>query len=293
MLIVVSIGLGVIGVWYLIDRGDLVAGLSLMVASAISALLSRKVSALEERLDQESKEHKKLAQMVARLANQPKQPKIKKNPSKRELKATADLTKAPETSEPSKPKVPKPVAPEPPKHLEPESPEFLYPEAPDDADYGPEDSVLKETDISVVTPVQKTPTPNQPPMIITRTSTNAGGYTQETWKGERTWSPLEVDELLNLYSEGDLLESIAIKLRIDMKDVVYKLTRLNFEDSGDLEDISEAPNDGKAWSEDHSKKLIEMNIAGVSLSGMAKILGRTKLAIGWRLADQRKLNRLG
>jgi len=293
VLIVVSIGLGVIGVWYLIDRGDLVAGLSLMVASAISALLSRKVSALEERLDQESKEHKKLAQMVARLANQPKQPKIKKNPSKRELKATADLTKAPETSEPSKPKVPKPVAPEPPKHLEPESPEFLYPEAPDDADYGPEDSVLKETDISVVTPVQKTPTPNQPPMIITRTSTNAGGYTQETWKGERTWSPLEVDELLNLYSEGDLLESIAIKLRIDMKDVVYKLTRLNFEDSGDLEDISEAPNDGKAWSEDHSKKLIEMNIAGVSLSGMAKILGRTKLAIGWRLADQRKLNRLG
>jgi hypothetical protein len=289
VLIVVSIGLGVIGVWYLIDRGDLVAGLSLMVASAISALLSRKVSALEERLDQESKEHKKLAQMVARLANQPKQPKIKKNPSKRELKATADLTKAPETSEPSKPKVPKPVAPEPPKHLEPESPEFLYPEAPDDADYGPEDSVLKETDISVVTPVQKTPTPNQPPMIITRTSTNAGGYTQETWKGERTWSPLEVDELLNLYSEGDLLESIAIKLRIDMKDVVYKLTRLNFEDSGDLEDISEAPNDGKAWSEDHSKKLIEMNIAGVSLSGMAKILGRTKLAIGWRLADQRKL----
>jgi hypothetical protein len=288
-LIVVSIGLGVIGVWYVIDRGDLVAGLSLMVASAIAILLSRKVSALEERLDQDSKEHKKLAQMVARQANQPKQPDITKNPSKRELKATADLTKAPETSEPSKPKVPKPVAPEPPKYLEPESPEFLYPEAPDDVDYGPEEPVLKETDLSVVTPVQSTPVPNHPPVIITRTSTNAGGYTQETWKGERTWSPLEVDELLNLYSEGDLLESIAIKLRIDKKDVVYKLTRLNFEDSGDLEDISEAPNDGKAWSEDHSKKLIEMNIAGISLSGMAKILGRTKLAIGWRLADQRKL----
>ncbi len=288
-MIVVSIGLGVIGVWYVIDRGDLVAGLSLMVASAIAILLSRKVSALEERLDQDSKEHKKLAQMVARQANQPKQPDITKNPSKRELKATADLTKAPETSEPSKPKVPKPVAPEPPKYLEPESPEFLYPEAPDDVDYGPEEPVLKETDLSVVTPVQSTPVPNHPPVIITRTSTNAGGYTQETWKGERTWSPLEVDELLNLYSEGDLLESIAIKLRIDKKDVVYKLTRLNFEDSGDLEDISEAPNDGKAWSEDHSKKLIEMNIAGISLSGMAKILGRTKLAIGWRLADQRKL----
>ena len=290
---VVSIGLGVLGVWYLIDRGDLVAGFSLIVASAIAILLSRKVSALEERLDQESKEHKKLAQMVARLENQPKQTKIKKNPSKREPKSTADLTKATETSKPSKPKVPKVAAPEPPEYLEPESPEFLYPEAPDDADYGPEEPVLKEPDPAVVTPVQSTPVPKHPPVIITRTSTNAGGYTQETWKGERTWSPLEVDELLNLYSEGDLLESIAIKLRIDKKDVVYKLTRLNFEDSGDLEDISEAPNDGKAWSEDHSKKLIEMNIAGISLSGMAKILGRTKLAIGWRLAEQRKLNRLG
>jgi hypothetical protein len=292
-LTVVSIGLGVLGVWYLIDRGDLVAGFSLIVASAIAILLSRKVSALEERLDQESKEHKKLAQMVARLENQPKQTKIKKNPSKREPKSTADLTKATETSKPSKPKVPKVAAPEPPEYLEPESPEFLYPEAPDDADYGPEEPVLKEPDPAVVTPVQSTPVPKHPPVIITRTSTNAGGYTQETWKGERTWSPLEVDELLNLYSEGDLLESIAIKLRIDKKDVVYKLTRLNFEDSGDLEDISEAPNDGKAWSEDHSKKLIEMNIAGISLSGMAKILGRTKLAIGWRLAEQRKLNRLG
>jgi hypothetical protein len=287
--IVVSIGLGVLGVWYLIDRGELVAGFSLIVASAIAILLSRKVSALEERLEQESSKHKKLEQMVARQANQPKQPKIKQNPPERELRATADLTKAPETSQPAKPKVPKVGAPEPPEHLEPESPEFLYPEAPDYADYGPEEPVLKEPDPAVVTPVQSTPVPKHPPVIITRTSTNAGGYTQETWKGERTWSPLEVDELLNLYSEGDLLESIAIKLRIDKKDVVYKLTRINFEDSGDLEDISEAPNDGKAWSEDHSKKLIEMNIAGISLSGMAKILGRTKLAIGWRLAEQRKL----
>lgn len=291
-MIVVSIGLGIIGVWYVINRGDLIAGLSLMVASAIAILLSRKVSVLEERLNQESKEHRKLAQMVARQAKQTKQRNITKNPSKRELKSIADLTKAPETSKPSKPRVPKPVAPEPPKYLEPESPEFLYPEAPDDVDYGPEYPLLKEPDPVVVTPVQSTPVPIHPPVIITRTSTNAGGYTQETWKGERTWSPLQVDELLNLYSEGDLLESIAIKLRIDKKDVVYKLTRLNFEDSGDLEDISEAPNDGKAWSEEHSKKLIEMNIAGISLSGMAKILGRTKLAIGWRLADQRILNRL-
>ena len=88
------------------------------------------------------------------------------------------------------------------------------------------------------------------------------------------------------------MDSIAIKMRLDKKDVVYKLTRLNFGDAGDMEDLSEAPNDGKAWSKEDSKKLLEMNAAGITLSGMAKTFGRTKLAIGWRLVDQQKLNKL-
>jgi hypothetical protein len=60
-----------------------------------------------------------------------------------------------------------------------------------------------------------------------------------------------------------------------------------------LEDLSEAPNDGKAWNKEDSKKLLEMNTAGITLIGMAKTFGRTKLAIGWRLADQAKLNKIG
>jgi hypothetical protein len=292
---------------YSLSSGDSgIGSIVLMVSGVVSGFLAVKLSSLKEQLEWERKRNHRLLKGSTTKSKKTKS-------SKEDSGQNAPQTKLPEqakapkpeiapaaienlSSQPqarSKPRVPKPLAPEPPEYLEPESPEFLYPEAPDVADYGPEYPVLKEPDPAVVTPVQSTSVPKHPPVIITRTSTNAGGYTQETWKGERTWSPLEVDELLNLYSEGDLLESIAIKLRVDMKDVVYKLTRLNFEDSGDLEDISEAPNDGKAWSEDHSKKLIEMNIAGISLSGMAKILGRTKLAIGWRLADQRKLNRLG
>jgi hypothetical protein len=127
------------------------------------------------------------------------------------------------------------------------------------------------------------------PKIVTRTSQVAGGQTQETWKGERTWSSFEVEELVGFYLDGELLDSIAIKLRIDKKDVIYKLTRLNFDETGDLDITSEAPNDGKAWTDEHSKKLLEMNEAGITLSGMASILGRTKLAIGWRLAEKRKL----
>jgi hypothetical protein len=45
----------------------------------------------------------------------------------------------------------------------------------------------------------------------------------------------------------------------------------------------------KAWTDELSKKLLEMNEAGITLSGMASVLGRTKLAIGWRLAEKRKL----
>lgn len=289
MFVLVSIAFIGLGFYVLAEGQNLMAGLGLNFAGLFAMFLGWKVRNLEERLAQESKEHKKLAKLFARQTNEPRPLQIENGPAEKELKATADATKTQKTPKASKPKVPQPSAPEPPEYLEPESPEFLYPEAPDSADFGPEEPTVNETDPFVPAPLEIPPAPYQPPVIITRTAKTAGGYTQETWTGERPWSPLEVDELLELYFEGDLLESIAIKLRIDKKDVVYKLTRLNFEDPGDLEDISEAPNDGKAWSDDHSKKLLEMNTAGITLSGMARILGRTKLAIGWRLADQRKL----
>jgi hypothetical protein len=286
MFVLVSIAFISLGLYVLAEGQNLMAGLGLACAGLFAMFLGRKISTLEERLAQESKEYKKLVEMVARQANQ--RP-VTKSPSKRELKATPDAPKAQKTPKASKPKVPQPSAPEPPVYLEPESPEFLQPEAPDDFDYGPEEPTVDEADPAVPVPTQVIATPYQPPVIITRTSSTAGGYTQETWKGERTWSPLEVDELLELYFDGDLLESIAIKLRIDKKDVVYKLTRLNFDESDDLEDASEAHNDRRAWSEEDSRKLIEMNVAGITLTGMARILGRTKLAIGWRLVEQRKL----
>lgn len=302
MLVLISISLFARGLYSLSAGDSRIGGIGLTVAGVFSALLAVRMISLREKLERERKRNEQLIKSLSRepkktkspmvtlglLDNQPVLEKIKKLPEP----AVASAQKEKVSSKPqirSKPKVPKPPAPEPPEYLEPESPEFLYPEAPDDVDYGPEEPAVNEPDPFHPAPVQIPPAPDKPPVIINRTSSTAGGHTQETWKGERTWSPLEVDELLELYFEGDLLESIAIKLRIDKKDVVYKLTRLNFDELGDLEDVSEAPNYRKAWSEDDSKKLLEMNAAGISLSGMAKILGRTKLAIGWRLAEQRKL----
>ncbi len=257
MFILISITIASFG-FYALGAGESpFVGIGLVAAGIFAGVLSLKVSSLQEQLNRE----RKLAKQ--RLENQLEaQKKAKKAPPKKTIKDS------PPTLEAQPPIDAKPVPPEP----EPE----------------PEESYWLEPDGAPSEPLPRVK-PNETPKIITRTSQVAGGQTQETWKGERTWSPFEVDELLGFYHDGELLDSIAIKLRIDKKDVIYKLTRINFGDTGDLDVTSEAPNDGRAWTDEHSNKLLEMNEVGITLSGMASILGRTKLAIGWRLAERRKL----
>jgi hypothetical protein len=255
MFILISITIASLG-FYALGSGDSpVSGIGLVAAGIFAGVLSVKVSSLQEQLDSERKLAK---QGLEKELETPK--KVKKAPPKKTIKDS-----------PPKLQAQPPIDPEP----APPEPE-------------PEDSYWLEPDGTPSKPLPRVK-PSETPRIITRTSQFAGGQTQETWKGERTWSSFEVDELLGYYLDGEPLDSLAIKLRIDKKDVIYKLTRINFGETGDLDVTSEAPNDGRAWSDEHSKKLLEMNEAGITLSGMASILGRTKLAIGWRLADKRKL----
>jgi type IV secretory pathway VirB10-like protein len=255
MLILISITIASLGFYALGSGENPFSGIGLVAAGIFAGLLSVKVSSLQEQLDSERKLAK---QRMEQELETPK--KAKKAPAKKTIKDS-----------PPKPEEQPPIDPEP----APPEPE-------------PEESYWLEPDGKPSEPLPRVK-PTETPKIITRTSQVAGGQTQETWRGERTWSPFEVNELLGFYLDGELLDSIAIKLRIDKKDVIYKLTRINFGDTGDLDVTSEAPNDGRAWSDTHSSKLLEMNEAGITLSGMASILGRTKLAIGWRLAEKRKL----
>jgi hypothetical protein len=259
VLILISIAIAGYGL-YLATNGNLEPGIVLAAAGVFSFYLSLKISDLKDRLDWAKAENQKLAKKAEKSKLKPEAPKLPK-----------------ERLEDIEPQV---YVPEPPPVVD------------DYFETVPEESIWVEPDPA---PAKHVPLEAEvdPPRIVTRTSRAAGGYTQETWKGERTWSRDEVSELIELYSDGDILDSIAIKMRLDKKDVVYKLTRLTFGDSGDLEDLSEAPNDGKAWSKQDSKKLLEMNGAGITLNGMAKTFGRTKLAIGWRLADQRELRNIG
>lgn len=256
---------------YLATNGDLEPGIVLAAAGAFSFYLALKISDLKDRLNWAKAENQKLAKKAERSKLKPEAPTLQRQL----FKVIEPQDYIPETAPGVDDHVPLPQ-------------ESTWVEPAPDPDPDPDPAPA---------PAPAKPVPLEgkvdPPRIVTRTSRAAGGYTQETWKGERTWSRDEVSELIELYSDGDILDSIAIKIGLDKKDVVYKLTRLNFGDSGDLEDLSEAPNDGKAWSKQDSNKLLEMNGAGITLNGMAKKFGRTKLAIGWRLADQRELRNIG
>jgi hypothetical protein len=258
MLVLISIAIASSG-FYIAINTHLEAGMALTASGLFSLFLAIQISDLKDHLSWAKAENQKLSKKVAKPAPAADVVKVNKKSSK--------VTE----------------------------PHHAIPEPPDDfgayVEPRPEESISVEPDQAPLRPSAPVGD-TEPQKIVTRTSKNSGGYTQETWKGERTWSSDEIDELIELYCDGDVLNSIAIKMRLDKKDVVYKLTRLNFGDSGDLEDLSEAPNDGKSWSKEDSKKLLEMNAAGITLSGMAKTFGRTKLAIGWRLADQTKLNKI-
>ena len=128
--------------------------------------------------------------------------------------------------------------------------------------------------------------------VVTRTSRNEGGNTRDTWVSERAWNGKETLDVINLFLQGKNVGQIATNMSIDSKDVACKLTRISFNETQDLEELEHATRDGSRWSDTDHKKLMEMHNAGISLSGMAKILGRTKLAIGWRLADYRALRNL-
>lgn len=123
--------------------------------------------------------------------------------------------------------------------------------------------------------------------IITRT-TRQDGKTTDTWVSEKVWNEAELTELVSLHRSGKSVQQIAIQLRVDARDVVYGLAREIFACDGDLEDIKSAPNDGKRWLPTDHRKLLELHLAGLPIQRIAFRMGRTQLAIVWRLLDNQR-----
>ena len=120
--------------------------------------------------------------------------------------------------------------------------------------------------------------------IVTRT-TRQDGKSLDTWSSERNWSGADLKNLLLAHGEGITLIAIAVRLDADSKDVVYGIARHVFNCEGDLEDLAAAPNHGKKWLTRDDETMKQRLEQGVGLSELAFRLGRTPLAIIWRLTS--------
>lgn len=128
------------------------------------------------------------------------------------------------------------------------------------------------------------------PIIVTRTSTLAPGMRAlDNWSEKSDWLAAEDAVLKSQINNGQSVASIAIAMGIDQKDVAYRATRLYFHEWSDLDDKANAPFDGTTWTKSQKMQFDELVAARKPLGDITKRLGRTKIAIGWRMIDTRKM----
>lgn len=118
--------------------------------------------------------------------------------------------------------------------------------------------------------------------IITRT-TKQDGQSLDTWTSEREWSGDELRALLAAQESGQTSSEMAVQLGVDRKDVVYAIARHVFKCEGNLEDLEAAPNHGKKWLNKDDETMKSLLVQGFGVSEVSFRLGRTQLAIIWRL----------
>lgn len=129
------------------------------------------------------------------------------------------------------------------------------------------------------------------PRIVTRTNTLPVGLRAlDDWVEKSDWLETEDRTLKSLINSGLTVSSIALALGIDQKDVAYRATRLFFDEWGELDDKSKAQFDGTTWTAKQKSLFDALLSSGKSLSELSRRLGRTKIAIGWRMIDNRKMH---
>ena len=130
-----------------------------------------------------------------------------------------------------------------------------------------------------------------PPKIVTRTASLPPGVRAiDGWSEKTDWFAADDAALKNLINQGQSVASVAIALGLDQKDVAYRATRLFFDEWGELDDKAKAPFDGTNWTQSQKMQFDELVAAKRPLAELAKRLGRTKIAIGWRMIDNRRMH---
>jgi hypothetical protein len=126
-------------------------------------------------------------------------------------------------------------------------------------------------------------------VIVTRT--NANPERVELYdpfqSSERRWTSLDDKALVEVYRRERRMAAIAEELRVDQRQVAIRLTRVLFEASGDLDDESQAPLHGRRWSRDEQEAVLVSFDHGATLGRIAGSVGRTPLAVAWRILEHR------
>ncbi|MGV2953362.1 hypothetical protein ACNPM8_14495 [Glutamicibacter sp. AGC46] len=104
---------------------------------------------------------------------------------------------------------------------------------------------------------------------------------------ERVWSISESTRAVELYRTGKPIFQIARTMRIDQKQVAMHLVRELFGFQGELNDLENAPRNGKSYTDDELAIIVSYFEAGSPIQDIATAVERTVLGVGWRMLDRR------
>lgn len=123
------------------------------------------------------------------------------------------------------------------------------------------------------------------PRVVITSATNS--KPENNYVSGRDWSQFEIKKLLMLYKGFSSAAEMSVALEREPKEVVVKLAEVVYGLSGDLEDISQAPNNQGPWSRERRLELGTRFKSGETIDSLAKRFGRTRLAIVWQLINIR------
>lgn len=103
---------------------------------------------------------------------------------------------------------------------------------------------------------------------------------------ERFWSVSETIRAVELYRSGKPIFQIARAMRIDQKQVAIRLIRELFGFQGEINDLANAPRNGKSYTDDELAIMVSYFEAGSSIQDIAAAVERTVLGVGWRMLDR-------
>ncbi|MFB8146633.1 hypothetical protein ACFC1W_07800 [Microbacterium sp. NPDC056003] len=148
-------------------------------------------------------------------------------------------------------------------------------------------------DVSPAAPTHEAPLPNPQSRVVTRTTPGVRVDVDQVWPGnERPWTPSEDAALLVAYDRAArsgtvVMPALARAVGIDQLQVARRLIRFTLTPRGDLDDATDAVNDGARYSAATRNELLSLHDLGLDLPVVASRSGRTQLAAGWQIVERR------